>query len=239
MPAVTLLADLTASFSREYAWAVLNIMLIDVVLAGDNAVVIALAVHALPAKQRLAGIVMGTSLAVLLRVGLTFVVSQLLALPLLKLVGGGLVVWIALKLVWENEPAATPPASGTNRFWRAVVMILAADLMMSVDNVIAVAGASHGSFGLLLFGLALSIPLVVFASNLLSKLMDRWPVIIDLGAALLGEVGVSLMLDDPKIVTLVPLSGGAHHVMEWGSALAVLTYARWRRMRTHAPAGQR
>lgn len=228
--AVTVTSEITASFSWDYMWAVLSIVLIDIVLAGDNAVVIALAVHTLPPRQRLAGIVAGSGAAVLLRVGLTFVATRLLAVPYLMLAGGALIVWIAFKLLRDNERSAAP-AGGANHLWQAVWMILLADVTMSLDNVLAVAGAAGGNVGLLVFGLALSIPLVVFASNLLSKLMDRWPVVIDLGAALLGKVGVGLILTDPHLAGRLDLAVSADRAVEWGTALAVLAYARWHRAR--------
>jgi YjbE family integral membrane protein len=177
--------------------AVLQIVLIDVVLAGDNAVVIALAVRQLPAKQRLTGITLGSAAAVLLRVALTMVAAHLLAMNYIKLVGGVLVFWIAVKLLRDNmgehEEAHGKAASG---LWSAVWLILVADITMSIDNVLAVGAASKGSKILLWFGLGLSIPLVVFTSNLLSKLMDRYPVIVWGGAAILGKVGAEMVISD-------------------------------------------
>ncbi|MDI1319654.1 MAG: TerC family protein, partial [bacterium] len=174
-------------------WAILSIVLIDIVLAGDNAVVIALAVRTLPPKQRLMGIALGSAVAVVLRIGLTFVASQLLAINYVKLVGGLLILWIAVKLLVDNtgDEVQGKEAAG---LWQAVWLILVADITMSLDNVLAVAGASKGSLPLLVFGLALSIPLVVFTSNLLSKLMDRYPVIIYVGAAILGKVGGDMVM---------------------------------------------
>jgi YjbE family integral membrane protein len=177
--------------------AVLQIVLIDVVLAGDNAVVIALAVRQLELKQRVWGIMLGSGAAVLLRVGLTMVAAQLLAMDYIKLVGGVLVIWIAVKLLRDNmgekEEAHGKAASG---LWSAVWLILIADITMSIDNVLAVGAASKGSKALLWFGLGLSIPLVVFTSNLLSRLMDRYPVIVWIGAAILGKVGGEMIVSD-------------------------------------------
>ena len=159
----------------EWFLAIFNIVWIDIVLAGDNAVVIALAVRGLPPRQRLTGIILGAGAAVILRVALTFVATQLLLVKYVQLVGGLLIIWIAFKLLKQNEGGEDDGKSGANGLWQAVWMILVADITMSLDNVLAVAGAARGHFGLLLFGLALSIPLVVFASNFISCLLYTSP----------------------------------------------------------------
>jgi len=182
----------------EWILAVSNIIWIDIVLAGDNAVVIALAVRNLPARQRLIGIVLGAGAAVVLRVGLTFVASQLLTVRFVQLVGGLLILWIATKLLKQGD-GADEGGSGAGGLWQAVWMILVADLTMSLDNVLAVAGSARGHFGLLLFGLALSIPLVVFASNFISRLMATYPVVVFLGAAILGKVAGDMILTDAAV----------------------------------------
>lgn len=183
----------------EWLLAILNIVWIDLVLAGDNAVVIALAVRNLPARQRLIGIIAGAGAAVLLRVALTFVATQLLAIRFVQLGGGVMILWIALKLLRQNEGAPEEVGAGARGLWQAVWMIVVADITMSLDNVLAVAGASRGHFGLLLFGLALSIPLVVFASNLISRLMARFQIVVFIGAAILGKVGGEMILSDPVV----------------------------------------
>jgi YjbE family integral membrane protein len=181
----------------EWCLAVLQIVLIDIVLAGDNAVVIALAVRQLEPKQRLMGIMLGAGAAVLLRVVLTMMAARLLAMDYIKLVGGVVVFWIAVKLLRDNmgghDEAKGRAASG---LWSAVWLILVADITMSIDNVLAVGAASKGSNALLWFGLGLSIPLVVFTSNLLSKLMDRYSIIVWIGAAILGKVGGEMIVTD-------------------------------------------
>ncbi|MBI4797671.1 MAG: TerC family protein [Desulfarculus sp.] len=179
--------------------SVLNIVVIDIVLAGDNALVIAMAVRSLPQRQRLKGILIGSGAAVLLRVALTFGVAQLLDIPFLKLAGGLAILWIAVKLVAEGACEEKEACEAQN-LWHALRLIVVADITMSLDNVLAVAGASHGSLSLLVFGLLLSIPLVVFSSNLLAKLMDRYPVIIWVGAAILGRVGGEMILGDPLVL---------------------------------------
>lgn len=166
MPALLAVSTTTTNLHTPLDWglAILSIVLIDIVLAGDNAVVIALAVRRLEKKARLWGIIIGSGMAVALRVGLTFVAAQLLAISYIKLIGGVLIVWIAVKLLVNNTGGAEGKGEAQN-LWQAVWLITVADITMSVDNVMAVAGASKGSFGLLLFGLGLSIPLVVFTST--------------------------------------------------------------------------
>jgi YjbE family integral membrane protein len=228
----------TASLHTPWEWilAILSIVVIDIVLAGDNAVVIALAVRKLPPKQRLIGISLGSALAVLLRVSLTFVAAQVLALNYVKLVGGLLILWIAVKLLIDNtgEKAQGKEAGG---LWQAVWLILVADVTMSLDNVLAVAAASKGSFGLLLFGLGLSIPLVVFTSNLLAKLMDRYPLIIYVGSAILGKVGGEMIMTDRLVVESLHPAAWVVRAVEWGLAVAVILAAiAWQRRHPDEPA---
>ena len=228
-----------ANLQTPWQWcvAVLSIVLIDIVLAGDNAVVIALAVRTLPPKERLLGIVLGSGVAVVLRVGLTFVAAQLLAINYLKLVGGLLILWIAVKLLIDNT-GGKEHGKAAGGLWQAVWLILVADITMSVDNVLAVAGASKGNFGLLLFGLGLSIPLVVFTSNLLAKLMDRYKIIIYLGSAILGKVGGEMIMTDRLITEAIHPEAWLIHAVEGGLAigvvLAALGWQRFGRSRTAA-----
>jgi YjbE family integral membrane protein len=215
----------------EWFLAILSIVLIDIVLAGDNAVVIALAVRKLPAKQRLMGIALGSAMAVVLRVGLTFVAAQLLAVNYIKLIGGLLILWIAVKLLIDNT-GDKAHGKEAGDLWQAVWLILVADVTMSLDNVLAVAGASKGSFGLLLFGLGLSIPLVVFTSNLLAKLMDRYPVIIYVGAAILGKVGGDMIMTDRLVMENFQPAPWLIHAVEGMLAIGVILVALgWRRQR--------
>jgi len=182
----------------------LQIVLIDLLLAGDNALVIALAVRRLPKRERRLASGLGAAGAVVMRVALTFVASRLLNVEFLKLAGGLFVLWIALKvLVDASEPPETVVASG--RLWKAVWYVMFADLTMSVDNILAIAGASKGSLELIVFGLAVSIPFVVFSSNLLANLMNRYPVLIYFGAGILGKVGGDMILTDRFVArTLAP-----------------------------------
>jgi len=189
---------LSFSFNMEFAVALLSIMLVNIVLSGDNAVVIAMAVRSLPDKQRKQGILYGTGIAVLLRIVLTFFAAKLLDIPFMKLAGGILIAWIAVKLFLE-EGAEENAENKPKNVWKAITTILIADLVMSVDNVLAVAGASRGNLTLLVIGLGMSIPIVILASSFLSRLMERFPVIIWIGAAILGKVAGSMIMEDPMV----------------------------------------
>ncbi|HXA51654.1 MAG TPA: TerC family protein, partial [Candidatus Acidoferrum sp.] len=183
----------------HFLLSALSIVLIDLLLAGDNALVIALAVRSLAPRERRLGIIGGASGAVLLRVCLTFVASELLTIRYLQIAGGLFVLWIAVKvLIDASEPADSVAAP--RRMWQAIWYIVVADITMSVDNILAIAGASHGNFWLIFFGLAVSIPFVVLSSNLLSRLMDRWPVLVLMGSGILGKVGGDMVLSDRYVV---------------------------------------
>ncbi|TSA47520.1 MAG: TerC family protein [Deltaproteobacteria bacterium] len=186
------------AFTWQFLVAVLSIVLIDLVLAGDNAVVIAMAVRNLPGKQRLWGIALGAGAAVVVRVIATFLVAQLLNIQFIKLVGGAVIIWIAVKLLSEGADAECEDKE-CGSIWQAVWIIIVADMSMGIDNMLAVGAASHGNLFLLLFGLVLSIPFVVFMSNILSKLMNKYPIILWLGAGILGKVGGEMMITDPWV----------------------------------------
>jgi YjbE family integral membrane protein len=177
---------------------VLSIILIDILLAGDNAVLIAMAVKSLPPPQRRLGIAAGAGGAVVLRIILTFFAAKILELSYLKLIGGVLILWIAVKLLTQSDRQEEGAAAHNLR--QAIWLILVADITMSVDNILAVAAASKGNLVLLVLGLGLSITFVVFASSLLSRIMDRYPVVIWIGAAILGRVGGDMIATDPWIV---------------------------------------
>lgn len=183
------------SFSWEFVLGFLSIVLIDLILAGDNAVVIAMAVRSLAPKQRRRGIMLGAGGAVILRVILTFVAAQLLTINMVKFFGGALIAWIAVKLFIEGAPEDKFQRQAKT-LGQAVVTVMIADLVMSVDNILAVAGASKGNVFLLIFGLGLSIPFVVFTANLLSMLMDKYPIIVYLGALVLGRVAGEMIITD-------------------------------------------
>jgi YjbE family integral membrane protein len=180
--------------------ASLTIILIDILLSGDNSVVIAMAVHSLPPGKRIKGILIGTSGAVLFRILFTWFAANLIQTPFLKLTGGILILWIAIKLLIEDAQKEPDGTKKAKTLWHAVWMILVADFTMSLDNVLAVAGASKGNMTLLWLSLGLSIPLVIFSSSILSRLMNRFPLIVLVGAALLGKVGGEMIFTDPAII---------------------------------------
>jgi YjbE family integral membrane protein len=171
---------------------------VNVVLSGDNAVVIALAARSLPPKQQKLAILWGAGAAVILRIILTVFAVALLTLPWLKIVGSLLLFWIGIKLLVPEED--TDNIDSSDNLMAAIKTILIADLVMSLDNVIAVAAAAGGSMTLLILGLAISIPLVVFGATLLVTLMERYPVIITIGAALIGMVAGEMLVTDPVVL---------------------------------------
>jgi len=204
-----------------------QIIIINIVLSGDNAVVIALAARSLPAKQQTQAIVWGSGVAVAMRIVLTIVAVELLRLPLLKLVGGALLLWIAVQLMLPEEEGEGAAKAGSG-FWAAIKTILVADLVMSLDNVIAVAAAAKGNLTLLIMGLAISIPLVIFGSTLLLKVMERFPIIIAIGAALLGWVAGEMFITDPLVKDWVDASAAAlHWVGPAAGAAAVVALGTW------------
>jgi YjbE family integral membrane protein len=218
------------SFTWEFLVAIVSIVIIDIILAGDNAVVIAMAVKSLPANKRFQGIIFGAGAAVLLRVVLTFFAAQLLLIQFVKFVGGALIIWIAVKLLIEGDTSDEGHKECTS-IWHAVWIIVIADISMSVDNVLAVAGASRGNPFLLIFGLGLSIPLVVFTSNLLSKLMDRYPLILYIGAAILGRVGGEMMMTDPFVQSTFHPSNILRYCVEVSLTIGVIVVAKiWLKM---------
>lgn len=199
----------------------LSIILIDLLLAGDNALVIAMAVRALPPAERRFGSLCGAALAVILRVVLTAMTARILTLPFLELAGGILVLWIAVKVVVDaSDPPDAAPAP--RRLLRAIWFIVMADITMSIDNILAIAGASNGHVGLIVFGLCLSIPFVVFSSNLLANLMDRFPVLIYLGAGILAKVGGDMIFQDAFIANAIHPSTVVRYLIDCALIAAVL-----------------
>ncbi len=173
----------------------LQIIWINVLLSGDNAVVIALACRSLPPRQRRIGVILGAGVAVLLRIIFTLAVVWLMEVPYLKLIGGVLLVWIAVKLLLDETDEASVKQSDT--IWNAVRTVAVADMVMSLDNVIAIAAAAKGSTALIIFGLGLSVPLIVFGATLIITLLQRYPALVWAGAGLLGWVAGSLIVSDP------------------------------------------
>lgn len=195
-------------FSSSTFWvSVLQIIWIDLLLSGDNAVVIALACRSLPENKRKVGIMLGAGAAVGLRILFALVVTYLLAVPYLKVVGGVLLFWIAIKLA-KGEEEAHGDIEASESLWRAVRTIAIADAVMSLDNVIAIAAASRGHPELFIFGLLLSIPLIVMGAQLLTTVLERYPILVWLGAALLGWIAGEMLLGDAAVLrwlmTVVP-----------------------------------
>ncbi len=207
-------------------WSYARIILIDIVLAGDNAVVIAMAARTLPKRQRTKAIFFGAAAAIVIRVAVTIVVSFLLRVPFLSAVGGALVLWIAAKLLVEDVEAEGPTHE-VKSFWHAIWIIAVADFIMSTDNMLAVAGAAEGHQSRILFGLALSIPIIMFCSGFIATLMDRYPLLADLGAAILGWTGGKMIVDDVRVQPWLGTYGPwAHWVVPAVCALGVVAVGR-------------
>ncbi len=185
-------------FTPQFWVAALEIVVINILLSGDNAVVIALACRNLPKKQRRLGIFYGVVGAVVLRVVLTFFAVQLLLLPWLQLIGAALLVWIGVKLIAE-EDGEEHDVHASDRLLSAVKTVIVADLVMSLDNVIGVAGAAKGSLLLLVFGLVVSIPLVVVGAQIIMKLIERLPWLVVAGGGLLGYIAGEIAADDAAV----------------------------------------
>lgn len=200
---------------------------VNIVLSGDNAVVIALAARGLQPKQRSKAIFWGTSAAVVMRIVLTIAAVELLRLPYLKLVGAALLLWIAVQLLLpEDDGDDGGPTAGS--LLVAIRTILIADLVMSLDNVIGVAAAAKGSMTLLILGLAISIPIVIFGSTMLVKLMDRFPIIITAGAGLLGWVAGDMAATDPAIGDWISANAQwLHTAAPAAGAIVVIAVGKW------------
>lgn len=208
------------------------IVVANILLSGDNAVVIALACRRLPPAQRTKGILWGTAGAIVLRVILIFFALVLLAIPYLKLVGAALLIWIGVKLLLPEDEHAHANIEGSDRLWAAVKTVIVADLVMSIDNVIAIAGAAEAAGGqhqmpLVIFGLLVSIPIIVWGSQLVLKLMDRFPVIITIGAMLLGWIAGTMAVSDPAIQHLVTVDTTLKYAAGTAGAVLVYVLGKW------------
>ena len=188
-------------FTSAAFWAALgSIIWVNIILSGDNAVVIAMAARTLPPEQQRKAVFWGSAAAIVLRVVLTLLATEMLKWPYLKIVGGLLLFYIGLTLLAESgDEDDGPGGPGTSTLMHAVRTILVADLVMSLDNVLGVAAAAKGNTSLLIIGLALSIPLIIFGSTLLLKVMERFPIIITIGAALLGFLAGEMIVTDPAV----------------------------------------
>jgi len=205
--------------SAGFWLGLLQIGYVNLLLSGDNALVIALAVRALPRRERVLGQVWGAAGAVLLRLLFLAVVMYLLEVPILKLVGGALLVWIAVKLVQAETGVESELKRGAS-MWEAIWIIIVADVTMSLDNVLAVAAAARGDFVLIVVGIALSLPIVVWGAGWLARLMNRYTWIVWLGGGILGKVAGQMILED-RLVQRWPLTHGVEYDLPGGIAVNV------------------
>jgi YjbE family integral membrane protein len=223
-------------FGTTQFWlAALEIIVINVLLSGDNAVVIALACRNLPPKQRKWGVIWGAAGAIVLRIVLTFFAITLLRLPYLKIVGGVLLLWIGVKLIAEEDEDGAAGEDGvgaSDKLLAAVRTVIIADLVMSIDNVLGVAAAAKGSLLLLVFGLAVSIPLVIAGSQIIIRLVERVPLLILAGGGLLGFVAGEMLVED---VAIAPWISANAHVLHWivpaAGIVLVIGVAKWMQRR--------
>jgi YjbE family integral membrane protein len=211
--------------SADFWIGLLKIIWINIVLSGDNAVVIALAARSLRPEEQRRAIFWGSGFAVVLRIGLTLVAVQLMALPYLQIIGGLLLLWIGIQLLSE-EAESDEDATTHDNLIAAIRTILVADLVMSLDNVIGVAAAAKGNLALLVLGLAISIPLVIFGSSMMIRLMERFPIVVRLGAALIGWVGGETLVSDVALQELIGHLGWLHWLLPLLCAALVLSWPR-------------
>ena len=212
--------------TSDFWIGLIKIIWINIILSGDNAVVIALAARSLPPAQQKKAVLIGSGAAVVLRIALTVVAAKLLVLPYLQIAGGALLLYIGVQLLGEEDDGEGESKEYGSMF-AAVRTILIADLVMSLDNVIAVAAAAQGNTTLLILGLAISIPLVIFGSTLMIKLMERFPIIVMLGAALIGWVGGETIAGDTVLHDLVTAKPWLHYAAAAAGAAFVLLLGRW------------
>lgn len=225
-----------AALGQAAFWvAALRIVVINILLSGDNAVVIALACRGLPHRQRLWGMVIGAGVAVVLLIVFTGVVAQLMELPYLKAAGGLALLYIAAKLLLPEERDETEVQAEAH-LWRAVRIVVVADIIMSLDNIIAVATAAQGSWTLLVIGLAVSIPIIIAGAALIMALLDRLPILVWLGAALLGWVAGEAIISDKAVAPALVAGFGESFAgaLQWaacaaGAVLVLVAGALWRR----------
>jgi YjbE family integral membrane protein len=227
---------LEAALNPGFWIAVLQIIAIDILLGGDNAIVIALACRRLPDAQRKQGIFWGVVGAIGLRVILIFFALQLLAIPFLKIVGGALLLWIGVKLLQPEDDGEHGQVEGSTHLFGAIRTIIIADAVMSLDNVIAVAAAAKGDLTLVIFGILVSIPIVVWGSKFVLKLMDRLPVVITFGGALLGWIAGDMLLGDALVKPyLEGQPGWLKYVASTAGALLVVAVGTWLAKRVVLP----
>ena len=219
----------------DFWLALAQIIWINILLSGDNAVVIAMACRGLPHRQRVWGMILGAGVAVLLRILFTGIVASLMTLPFLKIVGGLALFYIAAKLLVPDEPDCNE-TEAVQHLWRAVRIVAVADIIMSLDNVIAIAAAAGGNVALLVLGLAISIPLIVAGAAMIMSLLDRFPLLVWAGAALLGWISGQVIATDPVSAGYLNGKFGADvaHIVEYtmaaaGAVFVLVVGGSWRR----------
>jgi YjbE family integral membrane protein len=210
----------------QFIVSLVSIILVDLTLSGDNAVVIAAAAKSLPGRLRRRAMIAGAACAVIALVTATYFAARLLHVKFLQIVGGAAVLWIAIGL-FREEPPLEKSAAHLAGFWKAMWFIIVADVTMSTDNMLAIAALAQGNLTLLLFGLGVSIPLVIFASGLLATLMDKYPVIVYIGGALLGRVAGQMILTDEFMVQRFAPSNAWRYAAEATGTLGVLAAGWW------------
>jgi YjbE family integral membrane protein len=244
-----------AQFSQPQFWvAVVQIIWIDIVLSGDNAVVIAMACRGLPPRQRRLGLIIGAGAAAALLIVFTITVSALMSLPYLRLAGAGALIWIAVKLVGPEQDDAADAPQAADSLWRAVRIIVVADVIMGLDNAVAVAAVANGRYVLLGLGLAISIPIVIAGSAIVLRLIERYPIIVWAGGAVLGWVAGELFVSDPVVASRMSVFALANFDVSaaifgyqlslrfadlafgvLGAGIVILAGGAWRRAQAAAP----
>lgn len=208
----------------------LKVIWINIILSGDNAVVIALAARSLPAHQQNKAVLIGSAAAVVLLIGLTVIAAKLLALSYLQIIGGLMLLYIGVQLLSEEDEGENEAGQHTT-LWAAVRAILVADIIMSTDNVIAVAAAAGGNYVLMVLGLGISIPLVIFGSTLMIRVMERFPLLVVLGAALIGWVGGETIVGDVSLHETIEVHPWLHYVAAMAGAFIVVGVGRFLKSR--------
>ena len=226
-----------AMLGADFWIGLFKIVWINIILSGDNAVVIALAARGLPPEQQKKAVLLGSGAAVVLRIALTVVAAKLMQLPFVEVIGGLLLLWIGVGLLKAEDEEESSGSVAKQGMMAAVRTILLADLVMSLDNVIAVAAAAGGDMLLLILGLAISIPLVIFGSTLMIKLMERFPVIVTLGAALIGWVAGETITSDHMLEGFVRINPWAHYAAAACGAVLVIAMGKWMQLKAAAQGG--
>jgi len=223
-----------AMLGADFWIGLFKIVWINIILSGDNAVVIALAARGLPPEQQKKAVLLGSGAAVVLRIALTVVAAKLMQLPFVEVIGGLLLLWIGVGLLKGEDEEEDSGSVARQGMMAAVRTILLADLVMSLDNVIAVAAAAGGDMLLLILGLAISIPLVIFGSTLMIKLMERFPVIVTLGAALIGWVAGETITSDHMLESFVRINPWVHYAAAACGAVLVIAMGKWMQLKASA-----